>query len=53
MNIKELKELIKDLPDEMEVCSKDTKWIRECTEVYIYKVFGDCGEFEGNILVVE
>ena len=32
MNIKELKEFIKDLPDELEVCSKDTKWNRKRTE---------------------
>lgn len=53
MNIKELKEFIKDLPDEMEVCSKDTKWNREDTEVYTCKVYDEDGDFETIILVVE
>lgn len=53
MNIKEFKGFIKDLPDEMEVCSKDTKWVREDTKVYTQKVFDELGDFETVILVVE
>lgn len=48
MNIKELKELIKDLPDEMEVCSRDTKWIREQCEVYVCEVFDE--DFDKGII---
>lgn len=54
MNIRELKELIKDLPDEMEVCSRDTKWIREETRVYTYNIFEeDEHDYETVILIVD
>lgn len=55
MNIKELKEFIKDLPDSMEVCSKDTKWKREDAEVYICEEYDE--DFDkgliGHFLVIE
>lgn len=53
MNIKELKELIKDLPDEMEVCSKDTRWDRFNSRAYTYSIFEDDEGKEQVIFVVE
>lgn len=54
MNIKQLKEFIKDLPDEMEVCSKDTRK-NENVEVYICNVFCEDpvkGRIEDQLLVI-
>ena len=53
MNIKELKELIKDLPDEMEVCSRDTKWYRFDSRAYTYSIFEDDEGKKQVIFVVE
>lgn len=53
ITIKDLKDFIKDLPDEMEVCSRDTKWVRENSRMYKYKVYDEDGDFETVILVVE
>lgn len=41
MNIKELKEFIKDLPDILEVCSKDTKWNREDAQAYLCEEYDE------------
>lgn len=53
MNIKQLKEFIEALPDDMQVCSRDTKWNRDESECYIAEEWLEESGTEVFFLVIE
>lgn len=53
MNIKELKEFIKNLPDDMEICTKETKWDRGDFNIQIQTVFHEESGGTEEILVMQ
>lgn len=53
MNIKQLKEFIETLPDDMQVCSRDTMWNREESHCYTYEEYNQETDRELFFLVIE